>query len=303
MREVEKMQQKEYYKRPPSEAESFIVRVMEGCPHNKCTFCDSFRGKQCRVLPVAQVLHGIKKDSEDLGTALRPLVTSMYLEGGDPLFIDANHLLTVLSYASSVFPELRRFACYATARSVIKKEAHELAALSSLGLRRVFVGLESGSDRILRSTNKGCTSADLALAGKKLDAAGIEMDVSIMLGIGGAELTTEHACKTAQLLSSISPTCVRIRTFTPKPGTELEEDCRAGRFSLLEPYDIVCELHLMVSNITGTMQLLSEHWTNYIRCTAPMPEAREKLLEHIATCLARPRDSFKTTGTTHDAPA
>lgn len=296
------MSQNEYYRRPPSEADSFIIRVMDGCPHNKCTFCDSYRAVKCRVLPIAQVLGGIKKDSEDLGTSLRPLVTSMYLEGGDPMFIDTDYLMTVMSYAASVFPELQRFACYATARSVINKKRHELAELSGAGLRRVFVGLESGSDKILRLTNKGCTSVDLALAGKMLTEAGIEMDVSIMLGIGGAEFTKEHAEKTAQLLNNISPVCVRIRTFTPKPGTELGEDWQSGRFTVLEPHDILRELRMMVGSITGTMQLLSEHWTNFIHFNALMPDAKDKVLSHIDYCLTLPRSSFRATGLTYAEP-
>lgn len=30
--------------RPPSEAESFILRVTRGCAHNHCTYCNMYRG-------------------------------------------------------------------------------------------------------------------------------------------------------------------------------------------------------------------------------------------------------------------
>ncbi len=296
------MPQAEYYQRPPSEAESFIIRVMEGCPHNKCTFCDAYKSVPCRVLPMAQVLAGIKQDAEDLGPAFLPMVNSMYLEGGDPLAIDANHLMTIMAYAASVFPKLQRFACYATAHAVIGKSEQELSYLSVVGLRRVFVGLESGSDIILQRTNKGCSSADLALAGEMLAKAGIEMDVSMMLGIGGVELSNEHADKTAQLLNAIAPACVRIRTFTPRPGTELGNEWQAGAFHLPDSHAILRELYRMTEQIRSPMQLLSEHWTNYTHFNASMPEDKERLLGQIEHCLTLPKESLRAVQPVPGAP-
>ena len=36
--------------RPPSEANSFILRVTRGCAHNKCTYCNMYRGVPFQVL-------------------------------------------------------------------------------------------------------------------------------------------------------------------------------------------------------------------------------------------------------------
>lgn len=294
------MAQEEVYYRPPSEADSFIIRVMHGCPHNACTFCNLFKDVPCKVLPLEEVLAGIEQDAANVGPKYLHMVTSMYLEGGDPLAIKSEYLLAVMRHARKFFPALERFACYATARFTIRKTQDELDALAQAGLRRVFVGLESGSEDLLKSLRKGCTPEELIRAGVMLGKAGIEMDVSMMLGIGGLERSREHALATAGLLNAICPVCVRIRTFTVKNDTELGDDYLNGRFVLMGPHDILREQRLMVETITGTMHLLSEHWTNFIHFSAVMPQAKQKLLEHIDKHLAIPEEHFRQPGITDE---
>lgn len=290
------MAQQEMYFRPPSEANSFIIRVMRGCPHNKCAFCNLFKNVACKALPLPEIFSGMDKDAEDLGREYVGLVDSIYLEGGDPLALRAENLLAVMAHAKSVFPALERFACYATARFTVKKKQEELQALADAGLRRVFIGLESGLDAILRGAKKGCVGADILKAGAMLKQAGIERDVSIMLGIGGKEFSNEHAIATARLISVIEPECVRIRTFIPKTGTELGDECLKGNFTLMAPHDIMRELRLMVEHIDGNTLLLSEHRSDFILFNACMPEAKQPLLEHIDQHLARPESSFRAIG-------
>ncbi len=290
------MAEQETYFRPPSEAESFIIRVMHGCPHNQCTFCNLFKTVPFKPVPLEEVLAGIDRDAQWLGPDLGRQVKSVYLEGGDPLALPADRLLAIMEHAKVRFPDLERFAGYATARFTGRKTQEELNALGRAGLRRVFVGLESGCEEILRATRKGCNRADLIRVGDMLKKAGIEMDVSLMLGIGGAELSRQHAVETAELLNAIEPACVRIRTFVAKGGTDLGRDYLDGRFQLMEPHEILRELRLMVSYITGHMTLLSEHWTNFIHFVAEMPDSKKELLKFIDQALARPRSDFREIG-------
>ena len=89
----------EVFYRPPSEEDSFIVRVMEGCSHNKCTFCNTFRGVRCRILPFAEVAEAMQKDADALGPGFVGLVHSIYLEGGDPLAMQSGRLLAIMEQA------------------------------------------------------------------------------------------------------------------------------------------------------------------------------------------------------------
>lgn len=293
------MTQEETYFRPPSEADSFIIRVMYGCSHNKCTFCNMFKTVPLQVIPLEEVLKGIEADAEEIGPRFLPLLTSLYLEGGDPMALPTPHLLRVMEHARRHFPALNRVVFYAMARSILAKTTEDLAQLSLAGLRRVFLGLESGCDEILTKTRKSCTRADLVCVSHKLALAGIENDVPMMLGIGGPGLSERHAIETAELLKAIAPVCVRIRTFIPTEDTPMGEDYRQGRFILMEPHEILRELRLMVSRITAPMQLLSEHWSDFVAFDVHLPQDKDKALEIIDAALHLPRECFRPTGITN----
>lgn len=292
------MSQEPVYFRPPSEADSFIVQVMHGCSHNLCTFCNMFKKTPLRVIPLEEVLKGIEADARSLGERFIHLLTSLYLEGGDPMALSNSHLLRIMEHAHTHFPALTRIVFYATARAIMAKTPEELAALRAAGLQRVFVGLESGCDDILAKTRKGCLKDDMIRAGRKLTQASIENDVSMMLGIGGPELSERHAIETADLLNAVNPVCVRVRTYTPTEDTLMGEDYRQGRFILMEPHEILRELRLMVEQIQAPMQLLSEHWTNFIMFDAMLPEGKEDLLACIDKALLLPREQFRPIGIT-----
>lgn len=290
------MREREQYFRPPAEEESFIIRVMRGCSHNRCTFCNMYKGISLETLSLDEVCDGIDRDAAELGASYAPLVTSLYLDGGDPLCLSTAHLLAVIARAKTRFPHLGRVACYATARSINRKNEAELAELAAAGLDCVYVGLESGLDAILSATRKGATRADMLRAAGLARGAGIAFDVSIMLGMGGPELSDLHADSTASLLCAVRPVCVRIRTLVPNTETPLGDDYLAGRFMLMEPYAVLRELRRMVEHITGPMRLLSEHWSNFARFDASLPEDLDDLLALIDEALILPRDAFRETG-------
>ena len=280
------------YFRPPNEAQSYLIRVMHGCPHNKCTFCNLFKKVRFKKIPFEEIQAVIDKDIEEFDPNFVAYIKSIYLEGGDPLVLKAENLLRVMEYAKKCFPSVDRFASYATARFTAQKKQEDLDALGRSGLRRVYVGLESGNDLILEKTHKGCTRKDLIRAGEKLGKAGIEVDVSMMLGIGGKELSRVHAMETADIINNISPACIRIRTFTPKVDTALGEDYQAGRFSFMGAHDILRELQTMVEHITTDTQLLSEHWTDLIWFNARVPAEKEIVLHQIRKALEEPPETF-----------
>ncbi|MDR2892321.1 MAG: radical SAM protein [Deltaproteobacteria bacterium] len=290
--------QEPQYFRPPSEADSLLVQVMKGCPHNKCRFCGIFRDIPFRIIALRKVLEQLDADAEEFGPELLDKVTSIYLEGGDPLALGAEHLLAIMRHAWSRFPALQRLACYATARSVLRKTPDELHQLAQAGLQRVYVGLESGVDEILLANNKGCSRSDLILAGKKLLEAGIENDVSMMLGIGGAELSERHARETAEVINLIHPAGVRIATFIPQYSTELGQDCLDGNFTLMGPHAVIRELRLLIESIDIPVHILCSHWSNFIQFEAILPLGKQKLLRIIDEALYLDESQFRLVGIT-----
>jgi radical SAM superfamily enzyme YgiQ (UPF0313 family) len=241
------------------------------------------------------VLSSIDRDVRNLGEKDLSLITSLYLEGGDPLAMPTSTLLCIIDYALSCFPALERVACYATARSLVGKDSGELRALKRAGLCCVYIGLESGNDAILQRIHKGCTTADLLRAAELLACAGIENDVSLMLGIGGEEHSERHAMDTSALLNAMRPACVRLTTYVPKEDTPLGEDYRQGRFRLLQPHAVLRELRLLIEHIDVPLRLLSNHWTNFLMFDAFMPGDKHHILDVIDQAPRLPQVAFRPT--------
>ena len=117
------------YFRPPNEAQSYLIRVMHGCPHNKCTFCNLFKKVRFKKIPFEEIQAVIDKDIEEFDPNFVAYIKSIYLEGGDPLVLKAENLLRVMEYAKKCFPSVDRFASYATARFTAQKKQEDLDAI------------------------------------------------------------------------------------------------------------------------------------------------------------------------------
>jgi len=292
------MEQQQIFHRPPAEADSFIIKVMDGCPHNKCTFCGIFTKIPYRPLPLDEILHGIENDAHSFGPQYTPLVKGLYLEGGDPIALPTAHLARIIEHAKIFFPAIRHIACYSTVAQIKMKNGEELCILAAVGLTRVYVGVESGCNTILQAVQKGCTVEDMLLAAEKLRNAGIENDVSIMVGVGGRELSERNAIDTGEVLNAIRPYCVRVRTFVPYFFTQMGEDYMNGRFSLLNAHEALYEMRLLVQAIREKTFILGEHWSNFIHFAVQLPDAKDKLLEKIDEKLEMPLESFRPAGIT-----
>ena len=292
------MDKQQVFHRPPAEADSFIIKVMEGCPHNKCAFCGTFRDIQSRPLPLDEVLWGIENDARALGSLYVPMVKGLYLEGGDPIALPMPRLTRIIEHAKRFFPGIRHIACYSTVAQIKKKTNEELSVLAGVGLKRLYVGVESGCNEVLRAVQKGCTTEDMVLAADKLRCAGIENDVSIMIGVGGLDLSERHAVDTGEVLNSIRPYCVRVRTYVPYFGTPMGEDYMTGRFRLLNAHEALQEMRLLVQTIREKTFLLGEHWSNFMTFGIQMPDGKDKFIAKIDELLERPLSSFRPVGIT-----
>ncbi|MFW6080522.1 MAG: radical SAM protein, partial [Desulfosalsimonas sp.] len=195
--------------------------------------------------------------------------------------------------ARSIFPELRRITVYGSSRYILEKGEKGLRRLSSAGLTRIHVGLESGNDKVLADIKKGASRADQIRAAQMLKSAGIENSSYVMLGIGGKSLTKAHAMDTASALNEIAPEYVRLRTFVPKEGTSLLRRVEKGHFDMCGPHQILQETRLLVENLKIASSLRSDHYTNYINLSGELPEDKDRLLRRLDDALKRPESSFR----------
>jgi radical SAM superfamily enzyme YgiQ (UPF0313 family) len=276
--------------RPPSEARSLLVQVTIGCSHNRCTFCSMFKEKKFRVRDVGEVI-------EDLESARKTYraIDRIFLCDGDALCLSADKLLVIFDRIADLFPECSRVSLYGSPKDVLRKKPAELRALKDAGLGIIYIGAESGSDRILTDIHKGVSRAEIIEAVQKIESAGIEASVTFISGLGGRPLWEEHAVDTGTMISEMSPTYAGLLTLMLEPGAPLREDVMAGSFELLSPEEVVAETLLMMKHIDVSKKCIfrSNHASNYISLRGTLPADKDRMMDEL-------RLAMKNTGLLKD---
>lgn len=268
--------------RPPSEADSIILQVTVGCSYNKCTFCGPYKG-------VAFQLKDTKTVDADLQFARRHCrhQRRLFLADGDVLILSHKRLVLLFQQIRKTLPWIRRISLYGNARAVRSKSIDQLIELKSLGLDRVYLGLESGSDMVLQSVRKGETAASMVEAAERVRQAGLFLSVTALLGLGGKGLSHHHALKTAETLSAMAPNQIAALTLMVLDNTPLGRAYRAGDFVLPGPEEILQELHLLVSGLQGVRcQFHANHASTYLPLSGRLPRDQTLLLETIEKAMS-----------------
>ncbi len=187
---------------------------------------------------------------------------TVFIQDANSLIMKTSDLVEAIAYLKEVFPGIERITSYARAKTVSKKSAANMVALRKAGLTRLHMGLETGDDALLKKIHKGVTAREHVAAGEKIMAAGIELSEYIMPGLGGREMTDQHALNTALVLNQISPHYIRSRTFAPIPGTPLADEYARGDFQFLRPHGLVREIGRLIENLEVQSRLCFDHATN-----------------------------------------
>jgi radical SAM superfamily enzyme YgiQ (UPF0313 family) len=155
--------------------------------------------------------------------------------------------------------------------------------MADAGLNRVHVGMETGSDIVLKKINKGIDKAGHIKAGLKIKKAGMQLSEYVMPGLGGIEYSIEHAMETASALNSINPDFIRIRTLAVTKGTILHEEAKKGDFQKPTDTMMAKELRLFLETLDGIDSYIkSDHILNLFETIdGKMPEDKEKMISII----------------------
>jgi len=315
--------------RPPSEAGSLLFRFTRNCPWNRCTFCPVYKGKQFSrrsleeikgdIDTAAEICRELRAFSSIMGHAgritrevLESVYTSsrfndfyrhialwLYMGKGSVFIQDANSFVlpaTVLAEAIRHLKQsvrgVQRITSYARSSTLAEKSVAELEEIRKAGLDRIHIGMESGSDRVLKLVQKGVDARRQVEAGKKVIEAGMELSEYIMPGLGGKELSDEHARESARVLNEINPHFIRLRSLRIPPRVPLYNDLQAGRFIPLSDDETVAEIRLFISSLEGiSSRIVSDHIMNLLEDVGgKLPEEKEAMLAVIDRYLAMPED-------------
>lgn len=311
--------------RPPSEANSLLLRLTRNCPWNRCDFCVTYRGETFSRRSVEE----IKKDIDTvatLGEQVREFsrkagydgrvtrevlgkiyesrsyqlfhVSSWLYHGGRTVFFqDANSLimktgdlLEVLRYLKDRLPSVERVTSYSRSGTLLRKSVEELSELGRAGLSRIHVGMESGSDEVLKFINKGVTAQQHIEGGRRVKEAGISLCEYVILGLGGKRWSEAHSLETARVLNAIDPDYIRFRSLAVVEGTPLHQKKVLGEFVEETEKEVVLGERLLIDNLEGIRSsLVSDHSLNLLEeVRGRLPEDKPSMLAVLDSFLALP---------------
>ena len=270
--------------RPPSEASSLLVRVTRNCEWNRCLFCPVYKETEFSVRPVEHVLRDIDFVREYINFLENPTdnimveeplaynaamrwsglgMKSVFLQDSDTLVIGAHNLSKILKHLKTSFPEIERITSYSRSSTLNKTSLEDLILLRESGLTRIHVGLESGSNNVLKLMRKGASKDIHIRAGQRVKEAGMELSEYFMPGLGGRNLSKEHAIESADALNHINPDFIRLRPLAFPVRAPLYDMVHSGQFERCNDVEMVHELYSFITHLEGiTSYLVSDHILN-----------------------------------------
>ena len=266
--------------RPPSEANSLIFQITLGCSFNQCSYCEMYRAKKYSERPWEEI-----KMEIDMTSTANPATKRIFLADGDAINLPTERLVQILEYIYKKFPTLERVSSYAMPKNLLQKTDRELMTLRAAGLQMLYVGIESGSDTVLKKITKGATYKTIVQSCKKAKENNYVLSCMIILGLGGKKYTFEHVEETAKIISEVSPDYVGALnlhlddTLYNEFMTKFKEP-----FEFLDDIQILNELELLISKINPSSPLIfrANHASNVYSIKGTLPTDKVNILELIS---------------------
>ncbi len=279
--------------RPPSEAQSLILPVTDGCSWNRCTFCEMYTAPQKRFRPrdEAEVFDSLRRLGEAAEANPAAAIRRVFLADGDAMVLSTRRLLAILAAIRRHLPAVRRVSSYCLPRNLRGKSAAELRELADAGLSIVYVGAESGDDEVLARVNKGETFASTCDALDKLGAAGITRSVMILNGLGGPQYSVQHAENSARLLNATQPEYVATLVVSFPLG---EARFRQGfpGWQALTQAQLFEEMECFLQHLDLRRTIFrSDHASNWLILKGTLGADKERLLQQVRAAIAQPQNA------------
>ena len=274
--------------RPPSEAKSLIFQITIGCSFNECSFCDMYRNKEYSERSWDEV-----KAEIDLMAKQLPDTTRIFLADGDALNLSTDYMVKIVEYLYNNFQKLERVSCYAMPMNLLKKTPEELKKMNQAGLNMLYLGIESGSDIILKKITKGATSETIIRACRKAIENGFTLSCIIILGLGGKTYSQEHIKETARVVNASSPHYLGTLTLILETGVKEEFLTKFGeKFHPINDDEALVELRNLVEQIDVKEKMIfrANHGSNAYNIGGTFPDEKNVILEKISWLKEHPEN-------------
>lgn len=268
--------------RPPSEGDNLIIQASLGCGFNGCTFCSMYKAKDYVERPLADVFVDIARAGREWPDANR-----VFLADGDAYGLPTEHLCAILDQLIATLPRLARVSAYATPFNIVRKSPEEIARLRDRKLGLIYVGVESGSDIVLKRIGKG--SAKVMEQGLAHAAAcGLKVSATIINGLGGRAHWREHVDGTIAMLNRVPVAYLSTLQLGLDPTVESAFRARFGDFDPQDDAGILDELERLITGLNPPRPVIfrSNHASNALALAGTLPKDRDRVLAQIAQARA-----------------
>ncbi len=266
--------------RPPSEARSLIFQVTLGCSFNECSFCDMYRSKEYAERPWDEVRAEI-----DLMAKHMPQTRRVFLADGDALNLDTEYMIRIVRYIREKFLSVERISCYAMPMNLLKKSPEDLQRMNRAGLDMLYLGVESGSDVVLKKVTKGAIGKTIVKAVNKAKDAGYVMSCMVILGLGGRKYSKEHIKGTADVINACAPNYVGALTLYLENGIKEEFiDKYGGEFARINDDEALGELYDLIEQIDVRDEVVfrANHGSNAYNIKGTFPQDKGEMLKQLS---------------------
>ncbi|MFB0515443.1 MAG: radical SAM protein [Candidatus Neomarinimicrobiota bacterium] len=209
---------------PPDQYRALVVQVTDGCTYNKCSFCTLYRDKTFRVRTPDDFRRHVRQVLDFIGEGLS-YRSSLFLGDANAIAIATPRLVALIEMLHAV-PALQPLLSRGGLHSFLdiytsmRKSVDDYRALKNSGLRRVSLGVESGSEQLLAFVHKPGTRRDIHQVVSMLKEAGVAVVIIFMVGLGGHAYREEHLAETvslARLLPLTNGDIIYLSQFSPDP--------------------------------------------------------------------------------------
>ncbi len=226
---------------PPDQYMAVVLQATEGCSFNTCTFCNFYRDRPFRIKTPESFREHVRAVAAFLGEGMS-LRRTIFLGDANALVIPMPRLLPLLDiiHEDLDVEALGGIYAFLDGFSGERKSAADFAELARRGLKRVYVGMESGSARLLQFLKKPGKPEDVIAAVRNMKSAGVAVGIIVLLGAGGQAYAREHVVDTIAAINAMGLDLDDIVYFSElieSEGLEYTRDAFDARLQPLTPQE------------------------------------------------------------------
>jgi radical SAM superfamily enzyme YgiQ (UPF0313 family) len=217
----------------------------------------------------------------------------VFLADGDAMMLPFKRLKQILELIKLHLPQVTRVSSYCLPRNLTNKTPEQLAELRAMGLTLLYVGCESGDDEVLKIVNKGESYQSSVVALNKIKQSGMKSSVMILNGLGGPELSKQHALNSARLMNETQPDYLStlVVSFPLGEGRFAENFLANERqpFRQLKQQELFQEMATLLTTLELDKTIFrSDHASNYLVLKGTLGKDKEALVQKVQQALTQP---------------